>query len=918
LIALALCSVLFQFLAAYLSFRFVLLRRLGRPWILVSISFLVVGGLRTYSIIAPHGEILLASSGKTINLLEFACSFLLGIGFALTERWYLLRERLEGRFRLIAEVDRSLVGVLDEEKILAVVCDGLVREKGYHLAWIGRADSDGSLSVLKSSGEGQEFLLSAPLCWDETPGGECPPGIAVRTGEACVVDRVSDDPRARLWRAAAGKYGIRSFASVRIDIKKSPPMVLSIGGCREGVFDRLEMDAIRAMASRVGNALESSRRHEFFVNAKQSYGELFQYQRDGVMLVRGGGIVRINPAGVRMLGFSSAEELLGKDPADLIPGSKHSPRFSHLCRPFTGERESVVITKMRRKDGSLFEGEIAATWVSKSGRIEHWEKAMTGPLGMLIFRDVTLRAQTLEELRKERDFSSKVLDVADMLVVQVRDDGRIVLFNRKCEEVTGYTAAEVIGRQMADTLLPEGVRDLYRENLLEIRSGRIPSEREYALLTRSGEERMVTWNYEAIPDPDGEPASILMAGMDVTDRRRLERAIIGMQKMEAVGTLAGGIAHDFNNILTGILGNLDLTRKALPPGAHAVTTIEESIHAAERGARLIQQLLEFSRRTPLERQATDMRKVAGDAVHLFSQTINRRIRVAVSAEHDLWMARVDPGQVHQVLMNLCFNARDAVVEKMEKLEERRPSTEDPEICVHVGNAVIGEEYCRNHPFARAGEYVVLSVADNGVGMDESTMRRVFEPFFTTKGLGRGTGLGLATVYGIVKQHEGWITLDSQPEVGTTFRCYFPRSTDQPKQVAEVPAANRPINGKETILLVDDEEMILDLGSQILTMHGYHVLSARNGEEAIDTFREKRGQIDLVLLDLTMPHMSGLTVMERIRKIDPQIKVVLSSGYRAEDPHDQEGFSNASAFLSKPYRADVLARMVRDVLDGVSA
>ena len=915
MIALALCSVVFQFLAAYLSFRFVRLRRLGRPWILVSIALLLVGGLRVYSIAAFYGEAAPASSYSTIDLIEFAGSFLLGVGFVLTERWFLLKERLEGRFRLIADVDRALIGVLDEGEILSAVCDGLVQAKGYRLAWIGTAEPDGSVSVGKCAGEGQEFLEKVWLRWDDTDEGGCPSGVAVRTGEVCVVNRVLADPRTRFWSSAAWKYGIRSFASVPIDVKKSSRMVLSIGGGREGIFDQLEMEAIGAMASRVGNALVSARKHELFVSAKKSYGELFQSQRDGVILVRGGVVVRVNPAGVRMLGYSSAEELLGMDPVQFIPESEDSRRLSHLYRPVTEERESVVIAKMRRKDGSLFEGEISATWGARSDRNEDWEKLMTGPLGMLIFRDVTLRAQTLEELRKERDFSAKVLDVADMLVLQIRPEGEIILFNRQCEEVTGYTAAQAIGRQMTDMLLPESVRDVHQQNLREVLSGQIPSEREYALLTKSGEERMVVWNYEAIPGPDGESSSILMAGTDVTERRRLERTIIGMQKMEAVGTLAGGVAHDFNNILTGILGNLDLARKRLPPGSEVVTTIEESIHASERAARLIQQLLEFSRRTPLEMRATDMRKVASEAVNLLSQTIDKRIGVVVSAEDDLWLAKVDSGQVHQVLMNLCLNARDAI---METLEGGQGNSGEAKIRVHAGNATVGEEYCRRYPFARPGEYVVLSIGDNGVGMDEATKRRVFEPFFTTKSLGRGTGLGLSTVYGIVKQHEGWITLDSEPGTGTTFRCYFPRSTDIEEEMVAVPATKRPLNGKETILLVDDEEMILDLGRQILTMRGYHVLTARDGREATAMFLERKEEIALVLLDLTMPHMSGLEVLEQIRKIDPQVKVVLSSGYRAEDPHSMERFSEASAFLSKPYRADVLASIVREVLDGVSS
>ena len=230
------------------------------------------------------------------------------------------------------------------------------------------------------------------------------------------------------------------------------------------------------------------------------------------------------------------------------------------------------------------------------------------------------------------------------------------------------------------------------------------------------------------------------------------------------------------------------------------------------------------------------------------------------------------------------------------------------------NVVIGEEYCRVYPYARKGEYIVLSIADNGAGMDVATQRRVFEPFFTTKGLGRGTGLGLSTVYGIVKQHEGWITLDSEPGTGTTFRCYFPRSKDHPEETAPPPETKRPLEGKETILFVDDEEMIRDLGMQILSMHGYRVLTAGDGKQAIDMYCAGKDSIDLVLLDLTMPHMSGMEVLGRIREIDNRAKVVLSSGYRADEAGSLISFPGASAFLAKPYRADTLTRVVRDVLD----
>ena len=914
LAALLVCSVAFQFLAAFLSIRFVFRRRLGAPWLLVSGALLIVGGMRIDSLRLYAQDPDPASFDFAVQVIEFAVSFLLGIGFALTERWYLLKERLESRFHQIVDVDRALIGVLDEEKILSVVCDGLAQGNGYRLVWIGTAEPDGSVSRGKSAGEGQGFLSEVPLRWDQTPEGDCPPGVAVRSGEACVVNCVPDDPGTAPWRSAAAKHGILSFASVRIDVKKSSPLVLSIGSGRKNAFDSLETGAIAAMACRVGTAVFSARRHELFVCAKKSYGELFQLQRDGVVLVRGGAIVRVNPAAVRMLGYSSPEELVGKNPAVLFPGTGHLPVPSHLFQPEGGDREDVVITEMRQKDDSLFEGEIAASWIPRSGRTEEWERAMTGPLGMLIFRDVTLRMQTLEELRKERDFSAKVLDVAGMMVLQLGPDGKILLFNRQCEEVTGYPAAEAIGRKMTDFLLSESARDFHERTFERIQDGQILPSPETPIRTKSGEERVVVWNYATIPGPGGTVRSVIAAGTDVTERRRFELSIVTMQKMEAVGTLAGGIAHDFNNILTGILGNLDLAREIVPPSSAAVKSIEDSIQASERAARLIRQLLEFSRRTPIERRAMDVNRVVHEVVQLSSQTIDRRIRVSVSAADDLWLAKADSSQVHQVLMNLCVNARDAIMEQLEDGKGGGREAEGKTIWVRAENVVIGEEYCRVYPYARKGEYIVLSIADNGAGMDVATQRRVFEPFFTTKGLGRGTGLGLSTVYGIVKQHEGWITLDSEPGTGTTFRCYFPRSKDHPEETAPPPETKRPLEGKETILFVDDEEMIRDLGMQILSMHGYRVLTAGDGKQAIDMYCAGKDSIDLVLLDLTMPHMSGMEVLGRIREIDNRAKVVLSSGYRADEAGSLISFPGASAFLAKPYRADTLTRVVRDVLD----
>ncbi|MBE0556197.1 MAG: response regulator, partial [Proteobacteria bacterium] len=296
-------------------------------------------------------------------------------------------------------------------------------------------------------------------------------------------------------------------------------------------------------------------------------------------------------------------------------------------------------------------------------------------------------------------------------------------------------------------------------------------------------------------------------------------------------------------------------------------------------------------------------------VMLFSQTIDRRIEITSSIEDGLPLALVDPNQVHQVLMNLCVNARDAILESLDANDAKgaRPLT-GYWIYVRAENVLVDDEYCRLFPYARKGRFIRLSIGDNGAGMDDALQRRIFEPFFTTKKMGRGTGLGLSTVYGIVKQHNGWINLDSHPGKGTTFCAYFPEAEGAVEEAPPKEDASRPMEGKETVLFADDEGLIRDLGRMVLESFGYTVLLAADGQEAIVRYAENRDRIHLVILDMTMPQRSGLEAMREIRAIDPAAKIILSSGHTiAED-------TGNAAFLPKPYRADVLARMVRNVLD----
>ncbi|HZR45130.1 MAG TPA: response regulator, partial [Candidatus Manganitrophaceae bacterium] len=368
--------------------------------------------------------------------------------------------------------------------------------------------------------------------------------------------------------------------------------------------------------------------------------------------------------------------------------------------------------------------------------------------------------------------------------------------------------------------------------------------------------------------------------------------------------------HEFNNLLTAITGGLALTLEELPAGSELFALVDMAQQAALRAAGLTKQLLSFSRRSPVHQQPQNLGAEAGEVVRLLRQAIDRKIEIEIKTDADLWMVLADAGQMNQLIMNLCVNARDALLDRMERSKKQsRPATWEPRILIRVENVEVDEAHCRLHPEAKSGRYVRLRVSDNGGGIDETIRHRIYEPFFTTKEIGRGTGLGLSAVYGIVAEHQGWIELQSAKDEGTTFSIYFPR-TEQAALAARFAAAERPVtNGGRTILLVDDEEAIRLLGKMILEQKGYQVLTAGDGRETIEIFSRKKEEIDLVILDLTMPHLSGEEVLRQLRRIGPSLRVIVSSGQRtAPSP----SFKNVS-FLPKPYRPDDLLRTVIEVL-----
>jgi CheY-like chemotaxis protein len=369
--------------------------------------------------------------------------------------------------------------------------------------------------------------------------------------------------------------------------------------------------------------------------------------------------------------------------------------------------------------------------------------------------------------------------------------------------------------------------------------------------------------------------------------------------MEAIGKLAGGVAHDFNNLLTVISGNASLLQAALPAEDQGRELVRSIDVAATRAAELVRQLLGFSRRTLLWLKPTDLRTCLAEIHAILCRTIDPRIQIEVKCVGDPWPVQADPGQMNQVLMNLCLNARDAM-------------PEGGRLTLELENVTI-EKDDPSHPEGRSGDFVRLQINDTGQGITPEIQSHIFEPFFTTKGPGKGTGLGLAMVFGIIQQHQGWIECASTLGQGTRFSIYLPRLRGQVETAPAVEAPTPAAGGTETILLVDDEPFVREVARRILVQRGYRVIEAADGLHALEAYRKRTPPFDLVILDLIMPKLSGRDTFRELRKLDPNARVMFASGYSAESVADPST-EGALGFLGKPYREQELVRLIRQVLD----
>ncbi len=633
---------------------------------------------------------------------------------------------------------------------------------------------------------------------------------------------------------------------------------------------------------------ERKKAEEALRQSEGRYRLLVENVNDAIFVAQDGFVKSPNHRLALMTGYGLSElaerpftEFVHPEDADMVL-NRHKLRVKG-----TSEHASEYQFRLLRKDGSPIWVELGVTLIEWEGR----------PATLNVLRDVTERKRADEALQaSEQKYRTLFEDSLDALFI-VTADGTLIDANQAYFDLFGYEKEEILGHSVLETYVDPADRQRYHEALL---AKGFVKDYPLRLVRKDGRQLDCILSTRIERDQDGNILVFRGFIRDTTEQKKLQTQLLQAQKMEAIGTLAGGIAHDFNNLLTVVQGFSELLLAEKDKEHPDCADLRKICRAANNGAELVKQLLMFSRKSEPKPVPINLNSQIVQIEKILRRTIPRMVDISFDLSPDLPRINADPSQVEQVLMNLAVNARDAM-------------PDIGKLTVRTSLATLDEDYCESNIEAVPGEYVLLEVSDTGHGMDRETVGHIFEPFFTTKEMGRGTGLGLAMVYGIVKQHNGYISVYSKVGIGTTFKVYLPTIPGSVEmEVRE--SGIVPAFGTETLLLVDDEDLVRELGVRILTKHGYTVLQAENGRKALDLFEKESSRIALVILDLIMPEMGGTECLKELLRIHRQAKVLVASGYSSDSSVKETIQIGAKGFVSKPFRAEELLHNVRKVLD----
>lgn len=669
---------------------------------------------------------------------------------------------------------------------------------------------------------------------------------------------------------------------------------VAIRAVREGAQDYLVKGQVTShlLVRAMRYATERKRAIEALQRSEEYYRSLIENALDVITVLDRDGRVRYgSPSFERVLGYAPGS-LTGANAFELLhPSDRNEVRRmleTGTAHPGATQRFEC---RFQHADGTwrVFE--------SIGKRFDSQPSSLTGYV--LNSRDITERKRADEQLRQANETIRAVIEASPLAVYVLDLHGKIRTWNPAAEEMFGYSAAEAVG-QPASIVFSDDEHSFLRR-IEDAAEGHLATGSEHRARRKDGSLIDVSvWN-SLLRDESGAVTGIVEAVADNSERKRLEEQFRQAQKMEAVGRLAGGVAHDFNNLLTVITGYCAMMVDQVEAGSGIAADLQQILKAAERATALTRQLLAFSRRQVVQPKVVELDSLIDDMHPMLRRLLGENVELVIRTGAPGCKIRVDPGHLEQVIINLTVNARDAMP---------RGGT----LTIETSSRTLEEDGPSRVITLRPGDYAVVEVSDTGIGMDEETLSHLFEPFFTTKEKGRGTGLGLSTSYGIVKQNHGEIVVHSQPGVGTLFTIYLPLVRETPVPERRKADATRSFGGNEVILVAEDEDPVRTVMTDMLRKQGYNVLAAPGGYEALDMAAELGGKLDLLVTDIVMPRMGGRELAETLRRQRPGLKVLFVSGYTEGAIAQSEDLAPGTAFLHKPFTPEDLARKIRELID----
>jgi PAS domain S-box-containing protein len=818
---------------------------------------------------------------------------------------------LNRKLRAISNCNQVLLRATDEQSLIGQICGIICDEAGYRMAWVGYAQNDDVKSICPVAWAGFEngCLAEIDIRWSEdTECGRGPAGTAIRNGKTHYSQDLASDANFA-WREAALERGYCSAIALPLTDEHAGVFgVLTIYSTEPNAFSPEEIQLLEQLAADLAFGITVIRariERERVEKTLALRSFALNSVREAALLIDEQGRFRdVNEECCRFLGYSR-EQLLEMRVSDLDPEmpTERSPERWALLK---AQRSLTFERLFRSKEGRIANVEVCANYFEYGG----------AAYNLALARDITARKEAEDQLRNSEQRLALLIEQSPLGFLGWDTDSRLTEWNPAAERIFGFTREEVLGRDMA-FLVPDSARESVYERVREVQREKIVIRGTNQNLAKDGRIILCDWCNSPLIDSQGRVIGAIAICEDVTAERTLEEQLRQAQKMQAIGQLAGGVAHDFNNILGVINGYSEflLSERDLKE-AHR-ESIEEILAAGERAASLTRQLLAFSRKLLIQPKVLNLNFVLEGFDKMLRRLIGDEIEVRTVLDPKLSAVNADPSQMEQVLLNFCINARDAMPDggqitiETENVHLNEATAAQHSLLIkegHFTRSACGDEF-------QPGRYVRLSVSDTGIGMDQETQSHIFEPFFTTKGPERGTGLGLATVYGIVKQNGGHVVAHSEPGQGTTFRVYLPAVSQEITERWQISTPREPLRGTETVLLVEDDKLLRTLCRKLLEDRGYTVLEAGDGEHAIKVAELYQGELALLLTDVSLPKVKGPALARILLQQRPTLKVLFMSGHGAEIV-SEPGYRIPAGtnFIPKPFGLEELLKKLRETLN----